>query len=121
MGRKNVIVPYKIIDDGNMGADITSVTTDVQYQDNIGIIVAWTGASPVGQLKVEVANEVANDPDTIVWDALDFGSTINVAGNSGKHSLNIQSLPYTKIRLKYLRTSGTGQMNAILTSKVVGA
>lgn len=121
MGRKNVIVPYKIIDDGSMAGDITSAVTDVQYQDNVGIIVAWTGTAPLGELQVEVANDVYNDPDAIVWDALDFGSTISVAGNTGQHSLNIQSLPYTKIRLKYVRTSGTGTINAILTSKVVGA
>ena len=121
MGRKNVIVPYKIIDDGDMSGSLTSVITDVQFQDNVGIIVSWSGTTPVGTLTVEVANQVKDDPDSLIWDELDFGATISVSGNTGQHSLNIQSLPYTKIRLKYNRASGTGTLNAILTSKVVGA
>lgn len=121
MGRKNVIVPYKIIDDGSMATDITSDVTGIQYMDNASIIVSWSGTAPVGELQVEVANVVKDDPDATIWSVLEFGTTIPVSGATGQHTLNMSNLTFSALRLKYLRTSGSGTMNAILTSKVVGA
>lgn len=116
MGRKNTH-NWAIIDSEDMSADITSDSTDVTNTDNIGIIVSWTGTSPVGELFVQVSNDNGT-PTT--WVNLDFGAAINISGNSGSHDISINQLPYSKLRLFYNRTSGSGSLVARLTQKQVG-
>jgi len=121
MARKNVAGPFLSFDDQSLGADATSAITDVTYLDNIGILVDWSGTAPVGELIVECANPPVVDKEAdYQWTALDFGSTITISGASGSHAININQVPYSKMRLRYVRTSGTGSLTARLTIKQVG-
>lgn len=114
MSRKNVIKSFKTIEDGDMSdATITSPETDVMHLDNIGAIISWAGTSPVGVITVEVKS---GDSE---WSELDFGSVIAVTGNSGTHNLNINQVPFEKIRFIYTKTSGVGALQATISAKMI--
>lgn len=106
---------------GDISASVISQVTNVQFEDNIGIQVSWTGTSPVGTLAIECSNDYGrNGVTSPVWVALDFGSTINITGNSGSHTININQLPFTNIRANYTRVSGTGTLKAQISAKSLG-
>lgn len=105
-----------MIDAGDMSADITSEIVNVINLDKASIHIAWTGSTPVGELKVDARNG-ENDP----WYELDFNTTLSVSGNSGDSQIVFNELPFTDIRLRYVRTSGTGSVDATISMKVVGA
>lgn len=117
MGRKNIVSNYAQF--GTAGCNLatastTSNVTEVQYMDNIGIVINWTGTSPVGAVTIQVSN------DQLTWDDLDFGNTIDVSGNTGTHIIEITQLPFSYLRAKYTKSSGVGTLYSSLTSKQVG-
>lgn len=113
--RKNVIRGYKMVDAGDMSADITSSEVNVINLDKASIFVSWTGSSPVGVLKVEAKNA-----DNGSWFELDMGGPIDVAGNDSNHILLFNELLHNALRIVFTRTSGTGTLNAVLVAKQVG-
>jgi len=115
MSRKTVILGHKVIDTGDMSGNLTGLETNVTQLDNIGYIAEWSGTSPVGVLSVEVQSGPSG------WAALDFGSPLAVSGSSGSLIINVNQLPFEKIRVVYTATSGTGDLTVTLSSKVVGA
>lgn len=115
MSRKTVILGHKVIDAGDMSGNLTGSETNVTQLDNIGYIAEWSGTSPVGVLSVEVQSGPSG------WAALDFGSPLAVSGNTGSLIINVNQLPFEKIRVVYTATSGTGSLTVTLSSKVVGA
>lgn len=116
MGRKNVIESFKMFDQADISTNATSTATSVIRQDQARIILNWTGTSPVGVITIEARNG-ADDP----YKALDFGSAINISGNTGSHEIIFSEMPFTDLRVVYTSTSGTGNLDAIITSKVLGA
>lgn len=121
MAQKGAIIPYKVIDSGDMSAEIISKITDVRYLDNISYHVVWDATIPVGQCIVEVTSDNPNDPNvTPVWTELDFGTTIVVANNQGSHLININQCPFAYIRLRYVPISGTGVMDVKVEAKSLG-
>jgi len=124
MARKDTLVNYQMFGTSgcDMSATTTSSVTNVNLMDNLGIILNWTGASsPVGVVTFEVSNDYnANTGNAGTWQALNFGSTISISGSSGTHDVSINQLPYSNIRAKYTRTSGSGTLNCYLTVKQIG-
>lgn len=113
--RKNVVKSFKMIDAGAMSADITSAATNVINLDQASIHLRWNGTSPSGSVVVEARNG-EKDP----WYALDMGGTISISGASGDHQIVFAEMPFTDIRLRYVRVSGTGSLDATLSAKQVG-
>ncbi len=65
MARKNVVIAFKMIVDGDMSADITSDPTDVKNLDQASIRVSWTTAgTPVGTLAIQALQEKDGIPVT---------------------------------------------------------
>lgn len=119
--RKDVlnVKGFKIFDATDISTDQTSEIVYVPYLDNVGMIVSWTGTSPVGELKIEVSNQQQNPNEPMIWSQLDFGSAIAISGNSGTHTINMNQLPFNAIRAKYARVSGTGNLDLIAQVKMV--
>lgn len=121
MGRKNVIKTHRIFDAQSIASTVTSDITNVINLDQASIFISWTGSSPVGVLTVEATND---DPSQNIpvatWRSLDFGSAINISGNSGSHDLIFNELPFAAIRIKYTATSGAGNLTATISAKTIG-
>lgn len=116
MGRKNVVKQFKMFDEADISTDQTSTTTNVINLDQASIHLSWTGTSPDGEIFVDVRN---GEDDS--WYALSFSTQILISGNSGDHQILFTEMPFTDIRLRYVSTSGTGNLTASLTMKTVGA
>lgn len=123
MSRKNVIDAFDMIVDGDMSADITqSSHTDVRYLDNANIRVTWdVGGSPVGELFIQAKQVKQGQPeDAADWFDVDFNTPIAIDGTDTEHQIHLTQLPFTHIRVKYVRTSGSGTLNARLTARQIG-
>jgi len=105
---------FNAVINGSMGADITSPTSHVGQCDKATYHCVWTG-SPVGEIIVEVN---LSPDDENKWYQIDTGQI--VVNGAGSKEI-ILSLCHERIRLKYVRTSGTGTLNVELRSLSIGA
>lgn len=119
--RKDVlnVKGFKVFDAVDISSNQTSEIVYVPYLDNVGIVVSWSGTSPVGELFVEVSNQQENPNETMTWVALDFGAQISITGNTGSHIINANQLPFNALRVRYARTGGVGSLTATLQVKMV--
>lgn len=128
-GRKSNLKRFKTITNGDMStASITSAVTAIEFLDNIGIQINFTG-SPVGTFAVQISMDYDQDQNGNVISAGNWitmpvqqGSTSYTAiptslGSPIYLDLNQLSAPW--IRLVYTRTSGTGTLNAFIAAKMV--
>lgn len=114
MGRKSVLEPYQIVSAGDMSSSFTGPETSVKNLDQITYEVIWSGTSPVGT--IEIQTQVKD-----VWQAIAL-PTISVSGNTGNHLITINAAShFQKLRLAYVRTSGTGTMQVNIIGAVTGA
>jgi len=133
MSRKNNLSKFQSITAGDMSlSSVTSAVTDIQFLDNVGIQLNWTG-SPVGDFAIQVSADYSqglngNVQSTGNWVPLTltyFTGGVFVTGTSIPTSvgspiyldLNQLSAPY--IRVVYTKGSGTGSLDCFLTSKMV--
>lgn len=121
MARKNVIQAFKMIEDGDMSSNITSSVTNVENLDKAAILVEWTSSSINGVITVEARHQKKETAAQATWYELDFGAAITVTTDNSSHQIVLNELPFTDIRVVYTATSGTGTLNATITSKTVGA
>lgn len=119
--RKDVLntAGYKVFDNVDISTNQTSGIVYTPFLDNVGIVIAWTGISPVGVIIVEVSNQKENPNESMEWVALDFGSSVAITGASGNHIINCNQLPFNAVRLRYVRTSGSGNLTATIQVKMV--
>lgn len=123
MGRRQIIQPYKVFDAGDMSGNLSQASpyTTIDQIDKIGILLEWTGSSPVGEFFVDVSYLLPGTTSYTAWQSLDFGSSVAITGNSGNHAIVINDPPFQKIRLRYVRTSGSGSLTAVLSAQSKGA
>jgi hypothetical protein len=116
LSRKNVISLNLLSGlSASMSSNITSREVDVSQLDKAIIHCSWV-AGPVGEFQVE-AQADTNDS----WFVLDTSSAWSVSGSDSEAEIILNELPFKKIRLKWVRTSGSGTLSAYLSSKSVGA
>jgi hypothetical protein len=94
----------------------TSSSTNVENLDKAIIKVSWTGTSPVGVIEVQKRLGSLD-----AWTTVNMGSAISISGNSGSHDLLFNEMPGTELQLVYTSTSGTGNLTATISAKVLGA
>jgi hypothetical protein len=109
--RKNALLPYKIIDAGDMSGNLTSSVTDIQYMDNICMELVWTG-TPTGSFSVEGSLTGDN------WIAISLTPSAP-SGSAGSALLDMNQLSFPKIRIVYTATSGSGTLNAWIGGKML--
>ncbi len=117
MARKNTVPNFAMFGAAGVNlatASTTSTVTETQNMDNIGIVINWTGTSPIGAVTIQVSN------DQLQWNSLDFGSTIDISGNTGSHIVEITQLPFSYLRAVYTKASGVGTLFASIACKQVG-
>lgn len=123
-GRKSNLRQYRTITDGNMGsATLTSLVTNIQRLDNIGIQINFAG-TPTGTFDVQVSADYAQDEFGNVtnvgnWISLDLTPSPAASGSASQIYIDIAGLSAPWIRVKYTRTSGTGTLNTYVTGKML--
>ena len=116
-----------------MAGNLTSQVTTIQFLDNLGLQLDWTG-SPVGSFQVQVSADYSQDImgnvlnagnwSPIILEYIPTGGTLTIAtsiptpvGSPIYVDLNQTSAPY--IRVVYTSSSGTGTLNAYITAKEI--
>lgn len=122
MGRKHILKPFVIFDAGDMSGDLTSAPTFVEGTDTVVITLSWSGVSPVGEVFVDGAYYFYQEGEYSEWIPLEFDSSpLSVSGNTGNMDIFINNFPKSAIRVRYVATSGSGDLDGIIAGKVVGA
>ena|ERR1035437_779912 len=123
--RKGNLKRFKTIANGNMSGSLISPVTAIEFMDNIGYQLNFTG-SPVGNFQVQVSMDYDQDNNGNVlnagnWIAVTLSNnSINAATSLGSPiyiDLNQLSAPW--IRVAYNYTSGSGTLNAFICGKMV--
>lgn len=122
-GRKSNLIKYQTVTSGSMGADVTSAVTNIEFQDNIGVQLNFTG-TPVGTFAVQVSIDYGQDAygnvtSTGNWIPISLSTTPTAAGAADQIYISLNQLDAPWIRVKYTRTSGTGTLNAYICGKQV--
>lgn len=118
MPKKNILLPFKIIDGNDGSASFNSDVVDLRYLDNISIQVIVTGDLN-GTLDIEVSQDFDDHLSTGTFTKLDSSlqATIN---EDGSGIFDLTNLGPVYLRLAYTRTSGTsGTITAYIAGKAV--
>lgn len=109
---KSVLTPQTILKNGDMSlGSVTSANVSVQFMDNIGLQIQWTGA-PVGVIAVN------GSVDGITYYALTFDPVLTQpAGSAGGYLVDLNQFPFVNYNVSYTKTSGTGSLTVITTEK----
>lgn len=120
-GRKNVILPFKMLDAQTLDSSFNTDPTNIQYLDNVSLQISVTTTANTGQFAIEVSNDPQNerDPSTATWDELDLDPPIAALADADTTiSIDMNQLGFTYIRLKFTLGTGTnGTATAYLTAK----
>lgn len=129
MSSRPFLKRYPSIVNGDMSASITSEVTILQMLTVGAYAYSWAGATPIGDISVEISNDYSIDPAgqvlnpgtwTQIYFTLNGSSVVNVApvsGNTGNGVIEFTTGAYA-IRTIYTPTSGTGLLQAVLNCKV---
>jgi hypothetical protein len=97
---------------GTMAADIVGPTTTIDLIDQIAFQIAWTSSNAIGVISVQ------GSVDNVTFNDLTFSPVLaQPASNNGGYLVNLALIPFPYIRVKYTRTSGTGNMTVSMSAK----
>lgn len=97
---------------GTMAADITGPSTILDKIDQLCFQVAWTSSNAVGVISIQGSVDNVNFYDITFNPAL-----TQPASNNGSYLINMALIPFSYVRFKYIRTSGTGNMTVYMSAK----
>lgn len=136
MSRAKNLPVYQNITAGDMStASITSAVTSIQYMDDVGLQLNWSGA-PVGTFQVQVSMDYSQDlsspanvtnagnwvPLTLTyWDGAAFVTGVDIPTSVGSPiyiDLALLSAPW--MRAVYTRVSGSGTLSGYVAAKQLG-
>jgi hypothetical protein len=107
---------------------ITSLITSIQFLDDIGLELVWSG-NPVGNFQVLVSADY--DPNENItgnwvpilftyWTGSAFVTDYNIPTDMGSPyyiDMSLLSAPFIKVT--YTNTTGSGTLNGFLTAKAI--
>lgn len=121
MSRKNNLLKYQTVTSTAMTSDITSDVTNIQYLDNIGIQLNFTG-NPQGTFYAEVSADYARDNEGNVtdagnWVALSLSPNPSASGSADNIYLDLNQLSAPWIRVTYTNSFlATGSITTVADS-----
>lgn len=128
-GRKNHLSSFKSVSAGDMSqATVTSMVTNIESLDNIGIQVNVLTGTANGTFDVQISadHREANGVVTVAgtWNKLGAPYTATLASGVFSDStascyFDLNQLSSQYVRLLYTKTSGTGTFDAIIVAKMV--
>jgi len=116
MGRRHFTKPWNIFDGIDLSTSQESVWAEVTQYDAIMFLVDWTNTAD-GEIKVEVSNDKKTTHE------LDFGEVVPIDPiiNPKQHQILINTIAHKYVRLKYVASSGSGEMTASMVMTTKGA
>jgi hypothetical protein len=125
-GRKSNLKTYQALSAQSMAASFTSPVTSVINQDNIAIQLNCTG-SPEGSFVVEVSSDYSNDQASSgspvinagTWVALTLTGSPVLVGSPDQIFIDLNQIPAPFIRVRYIRTAGSGACDMYITTKML--
>ena len=114
---KNLLIPFSIIDAGDMSGDL-SAETSLRYLDNCAIQLIWTG-TPTGDFAFDVSNDGLNWSPIQVTSESGTYSAPSAAGSAGNHMIVLNQVPCDKIRVRYIFSAGAGALTAKIIAKEI--
>ncbi len=127
MGRKNLILTYKMLDAVDLDTSSNSSATQTTTIDQCSINITWTGSTGTntGSVVVQGTNLDTDDSGFVAadWFNLELaGGTIDLTGASGEHLVVFDKTPFRAFRLAYTNsTHAAGSLSAVLSAKTLGA
>jgi len=124
MAKKSNLKQFQTVTNGDMSGAITSPVTSIEFLDNIGMQLNFTG-SPSGVAQVQVSMDYNQDINGNVinlghWVPVSFPSIgTDISFSSGSPifiDLNQLSAPFIRL---YYSGGGTGVLNAYICGKVI--
>lgn len=104
MPKKDVILPKVLLNAGDMTGDLTSTQLAVQYFNNVGLEITWTG-TPTGTIAVNGSNSGTT------FYALTFSPVLTQpAGSAGGYLIDLNQFPFAYFNVTYTHSSGTGTL-----------
>lgn len=123
---KNVVYPYHLTNAQSMGATFNSAVVRVINADIMAFQINYTG-SPVGTLSIQAS--VDYDENTATGNWVDMYLTINGVGGTTLaipdatspilYDIYATAAPY--LRVRYVRTSGSGTANIYYSARRLGS
>lgn len=107
---KRVLAPYHIIKAQSMVGNILSPVTSIQYGDNVGIQLNWTG-TPNGSFFVQVSL------DNVNFIPITLPTPVTAAGTASSAYISLNQLDAAYIQFGYTAASSTGTLDAYITWK----
>jgi hypothetical protein len=98
---------FTLFTDQSLAGNVTSNSISTQYVNNIGIHLHWIG-TPEGIFYVDASN---NSTD---WFDLNIEPVPTAGGIEANWGISIVDLPYAYLRVRYIRSSGTGSASAFV-------
>lgn len=123
-GRKDSLAKYQIVTAGDMSGNVTSLITNIQFMDNIGIQLNITSGTPSGTFDVQVSadhfevNKVVVVPGTFISLGTPYRATI-VSGSPSSVYFDLTQLSAPYVQLLYTRSGGSGTFNAYIVGKMI--
>lgn len=107
---------------------ITSLQSSVEFVDNVGLELVWTG-TPVGNFQVQVSADYAPNEKIAgnwvpllftYWNGTVFVTSYNIpTALLSPYYIDITLTSAPWVRVQYTNISGTGTLNSYLTAKAV--
>lgn len=113
MTLKPVILPVKLLENGDMSTALTSEVLHVQYMDNVGFQINVLTSDAYGDFSVEASIDGEN------WSPLILSPTVSSTGASSTFLVNINQTPFSQLRVVYEPTSGDGYATVWTTAKII--
>jgi hypothetical protein len=111
---KRILLNVPMVVAGDMSANITSKSVEIQYLDNIAISLQFpVNAGATGTFFIDVSN------DNKTFIPLGFGSSLSVPDADNAIQIEATQLAASWIRVRYVFISGTGTLNAFISAKEI--
>jgi hypothetical protein len=92
----------------------TSAVSDITFLDNASYVINVDSGTPSGTFTVQVSN------DGIVYNPLTLSASPTItSGVLTNVPVSLPNLPFTKIKLVYTNSAGSGVVSAIFTAKEI--
>jgi len=121
---KNILVPFLIINNGDMASEIISSVVDISKIDNTAVQLIWTGNAEgefflEGCLNYAKADTAARVANAGTWIPITLPTPAIADGASDEILLDLNQLafPYARIRYEPGVSPGTGTLNAWVSGK----